>query len=400
MKRESGRDYLALARAVHKSGKKNCDGLRVPIWSDLNIRAWEKYVPSHGDGRLIDFLRYGFPLGLIDRSLNRTEVVNHHSAVAYPDAISNYIHKEIKLGAMLGPYEALPCGDCHVSPLMTRPKGEHDRRAIVDLSYGDVDSVNGQTPRSVYDGSPYTLTLPSLDYLIHDIMNTDRPKLIKVDIARAFRNLRINPGDALKLWVHHNNAYFMDKSLAFGAAHGTAISQRVTDAIRRIMAAEKMGIWNYIDDLFACVPEQEAETVFNRLCKLVTELGLPINEDKLVPPSDVMTCMGIEINANDKSIKIPNEKLKDISDIIQQFEGARVVSKQRVQSLLGKLLYVAKIVVPARTFLNRMLAHLRYAHSQTFVVLGPEFQRDIAWFRSLLHKFNNHVSFDMVHSNN
>ena len=92
----------------------------------------------------------------------------------------------------------------------------------------------------------YILTLPSLDYLLNDIMNTHNPRLIKVDIARAFRNICIDPGDALKICLSHNNRYYIDKSLVFGAAHGTAIFQRVTDAMRRIIQALGIQIWNYI----------------------------------------------------------------------------------------------------------------------------------------------------------
>ena len=73
--------------------------------------------------------------------------------------------------------------------------------------------------------------------------------------------------------------------MAFGAAHGTAIFQRVTDAIRRIMQASGIQIWNYIDDLFAFVPADQADAAFELLRDLVLELGLPINYSKLVPPT-------------------------------------------------------------------------------------------------------------------
>ena len=49
---------------------------------------------------------------------------------------------------------------------------------IVDLSYGGDDS----TITGVYKRKPYTLVLPSLDYLIQVISSTERPKLTKVDV--------------------------------------------------------------------------------------------------------------------------------------------------------------------------------------------------------------------------
>ena len=125
-----------------------------------------------------------------NEALQRLNVENHSSAIEYPAAVQKFLKKEVQLGAMLGPFKEAPCN-----------RG-NDRRIIIDLSYGDLDSVNGVTPRGVYDGGEFDPTLPSLDYLIADIMECkERPKLVKVDIARAIRNVRVDPGDAIKLGV-------------------------------------------------------------------------------------------------------------------------------------------------------------------------------------------------------
>ena len=86
-------------------------------------------------------------------------------------------------------------------------------------------------------------------------------------------------------------------SLAFATASGTAIFQRISDAVRRILAKENIRVWNYIDDIFACLPASVADVGFRRIVELFKELGLPINPDKLVSPTDEMTCMGIVVNA-------------------------------------------------------------------------------------------------------
>ena len=108
--------------------------------------------------------------------------MNHASALTYPTHVSKFLRKEVELGAMCGPFNELSFKRCHVSPLTSRPKDEDVRRIIVDLSFGEGDSVNGCTPRGVYDGKEYVLTLPSLDYLLADILKTNNPRLIKIDI--------------------------------------------------------------------------------------------------------------------------------------------------------------------------------------------------------------------------
>ena len=59
------------------------------------------------------------------------------------------------------------------------------------------------------------------------------------------------------------------------------------------------------------------------------------------------------------------------------------------------MLYVAKIVVPARAFLNRMLWYLRSTES-TVIRLGETFHRNLSWFTRFLALFNESPSFKMT----
>ena len=51
---------------------------------------------------------------------------------------------------------------------------------------------------------------------------------------------------------------------------------------------------------------------FSDFCKLVQDLGLPLNKNKVEPPSDRMTIMGINIDLVTKTLSIPSEKMKEI----------------------------------------------------------------------------------------
>ena len=132
---------------------------------------------------------------------------------------------------------------------MTRPKGA-GRRVILDLSFGD-HSVNKATERTQYDYTPFQLKLPSLDSLVDTLNNLgDNARIFKVDISRAFRNVRIDPADAIHLGIKWDNKYYIDQSLAFGAVHGTAIFERITDFVRFLMAKAGFQIHNYIYSIF------------------------------------------------------------------------------------------------------------------------------------------------------
>ena len=100
----------------------------------------------------------------------------------------------------------------------------------------------------------------------------------------------------------------MLKPLAFSAVNGTAIFQRILDAIRKILLIERIIVWNYIDDIVDCAPSGVAEEAFNRTVKLICQLGLPINNEKLVALADEMTCMGILINEKEQTINYREQK--------------------------------------------------------------------------------------------
>ena len=86
------------------------------------MRAWEDRLADYPDKR-VNYLKFGFPLSLVSHEgLNNKNVTNHYSALAHPQAVQEYLDKEVALGAMLGPVDKIRAEEVHCSPLMTCPK--------------------------------------------------------------------------------------------------------------------------------------------------------------------------------------------------------------------------------------------------------------------------------------
>ena len=118
------REYLDLASAVEASGVPNYKGMRVPLPSSFNLKYIEKEIQDYNDQILLDYLRFGFPLGINkDRDIKNNATENHTSAKQFSQAIDEYIGAEINYGALLGPFDHPPHRNFTWSPLMTRPKG-------------------------------------------------------------------------------------------------------------------------------------------------------------------------------------------------------------------------------------------------------------------------------------
>ena len=156
----------------------------------------------------------------------------HASAVYNAEHIKAYIDEELKFKAILGPFLEKPI-QLHISPLMVRDKqNSANKRTIMDLSWPHAASVNSGVQKYFYLGTPYVLHYPSVDH-IKDLLQKLGPSacVYKIDISRAFRQIKIDPADIDLLGLKFDNQYFIDRSVVFGARNGSLIFQRCTDAI-------------------------------------------------------------------------------------------------------------------------------------------------------------------------
>ena len=185
--------YLRAVDLISEYGLPNYKAVRIPLTSAFDCEYLERQMVDYHDKVVLDYIKFGFPLGIKHRSqIVSNASDNHSSAKTYSDKVSSFIRDELAFEALLGPFDEIPHTLLTWSPLMTRPKGS-GRRVILDLSYGE-GSVNKATNRDLFDDKPFKLKLPSLDQLI-PILEELGPeaRLWKVDISRAFRNMRIDP---------------------------------------------------------------------------------------------------------------------------------------------------------------------------------------------------------------
>ena len=215
----------------------NYKAARIPLNLGLNISAWEELLSDYPDKHLLQYLKFGFPLSITNpQALSNQTTNNHHSATQFPKAVKEYIQQEKAHEALIGPAKDIQCPHIHCSPLLTRPKDTDKRRIILNLSYPRGQSVNDMVDRNKFDNRKFTLKFPSIDDVVNDAKDTIDPLIFKIDIARAFRNLRVYPIDVLKFGIRWYDALYVDGGVAFGWAHGSASFQMVADAIVHFMS--------------------------------------------------------------------------------------------------------------------------------------------------------------------
>ena len=374
---------LQAHRMIRDSGLPNFLGLRIPGTTNLKIASWRAHLCDYFDKQLCDLIEFGFPLDF-DRSRHlESTLVNHASARNFSDHIDKYLQEELEFEAILGPFDHPPI-QMHISPFMTREKsGSDSRRAIIDLSFPKGSSVNDGVAKNFYLGTEFQMHYPSVDSIIRTLKNLGpSAKIFKVDISRAFRQLKVDPGDIDLLGLQHRDQLYLDLSLPFAYRLGSFFFSKISDSIRFIMAKNgHNALLNYIDDLIYCGLPSNINQSYEFLLNLLQDLGLDISYKKLCPPDTKVICLGILFNTVDRTISIPTDKLSEIVKVCDDWSDKKTVTKNQLQSLLGLLLYISKCVKPARFFLNRMLQLLRDNFENDSIVLTSEFFETYYRFR-------------------
>ena len=138
----------------------------------------------------------------------------------------------------------------------------YKRRAILNLSHPYGSSVNDQVNKLEFEGRCFTLKFPSVDDIVEDILNTDDPVIFKVDVACAFRNLRVDPVDAIKFGISWDDRFYVDLRVAFGWTHGSVAFQMTSDANAFMMQDLGCKVHAYIDDYVVVAPKSKADNFF------------------------------------------------------------------------------------------------------------------------------------------
>ena len=132
-----------------------------------------------------------------------------------------------------------------------------------------------------------------------------------------------------------------------------------------------------------------AKKAFDELKHLLDSCGLEESSHKAVPPSTRMEVLGIICDTDKLVLEIPDDKLKDIHRILLCWIDKIFAKLKEIQSLVGKLNFIASCVKPDRIFMSRLLNWLRDVYGQSSNISVPTLvQKDIKWWLSVLPLYN------------
>ena len=128
----------------------------------------------------------------------------------------------------------------------------------------------------------FQLKYPTIDHVVEKIRQYGSDALLfKVDLQRAFRNLRVDPANYHLLGLSWRQQTYVDIAMPFGFRQGAASCQMCTDAIVYLMWSQKIWVMANLDDIVGVVKPHQASNAFLTLTHLLQHLGLPSNDKKL-----------------------------------------------------------------------------------------------------------------------
>ena len=389
--------YINLHHKVRESGTYNFAGARVDLpHCKLNVANFRKYLLSYDDQEICQFLQFGFPLGLAQEIFLEPALKNHQSSYCFYSYIDSFLEKEISSRGVAGPLPLPPFTPTMLSPMMTSPKNPSSRRPVFDATWGDW-SLNENTPVKSYLGENYNFTFPTVLDLADLILEEGPGCLLwKRDLARWFMQLPVDPADYDKLGFLWRGNFWWFVSFIWGCRNAGYAGQRVASAILYILRNMGLSLGSkpynavvYMDDFAGCEVGRRATAAFEALGKLLEELGVQESTSKACPPSTKMKFLGVEFDTVAMSMSVDADKLKEITTLSKVWARKTVATKQDLQSILGKLMWVSKVVRFSRCFVSRIISILKGLRSQKQkVTLDHETRKDFLWWSEFLPVFN------------
>ena len=389
---------------VKQSGKPNFLGCKIKVNNRMNFEYMRSLLVNYKDREICDLLEFGFPLGCQENETllndihkkDRWKNRNHKGAEDFPEQMVSYLEKESKCNAILGPFHSNPFQTgLKISPLNTVPKKDTtERRVILDLSFPPGSAVNNFISKDEYLGEKIDLVYPKVDDFIELIKAKGSGcHLYKVDLRKAFRQINICPGQynlVSFIWKKH---IFCDTVLSMGARSAAYCCQRMTNAFAFIMFQIGICLLNYLDDLASAETPELAHFSFNTVRSVLRKCGIEESQNKACPPSTIMAFIGVLFNTNTMTIEVTPERLNEIICLLRSWLDKTTASLREIQSLLGKLNFIAACVRPGRIFISRMLKWLKSLNKETSnrhqqVEIPMYVKKDVLWWYRFLPVYN------------
>ena len=351
--------------------------------------AWAALLPRDYPDRdyLLDGVTQGFRI--TTRTYDGPSVIQKNYKSATCSQHRDAVEKQIKEEVANGRYEV--CGEppTLVSALGAIPKPGGQRvRLIHDCSRPEGGAVNDYADTEHYSYQT-----------VRDAAGLVSPGdfLAKVDLANAYRSVKVHPDD------HHltglqwtfmgedHPTFLRDTRAPYGARLSPLIFNRLTQAVRCIMASQGFGrVVAYLDDfLVVGSTREECQDTLGALMRLLRQLGFSINYNKVEGPTRSLTFLGVKFDTVTYTLSLPGVKVEQLKEDLQHTLTRRDINKRQLQSLVGRLSWASLVVYGGRPHIRRLINRINTLKNPCHKTrISSCMRADLQWWMENVDLFN------------
>ena len=316
--------------------------------------------------------------------IKKIETKNHKSALDRRSKVEKLLTEEILAGNYLVVTEKPDI----ISAIgaVDKPDSE-DIRLIVDASLPEGEALNDYA-------NPKKFDLDTVDQVTQVLKRGWYQA--KIDLKSGYRSVPIATenyrytGVKWKFDGASDYTYLVDTRLPMGASKSPSIFQRITSSVCRMMRKKGFFCYVYLDDFYVCDSSfSKCKRAYDYLWSLLTSLGFTINSKKSVSPRQCLVFLGIQIDSVTLSMKIPDVKILELKCELERWITLKSASKKSIQSLIGKMNWVARCVKASCPHMRSIIVLLKGLRQRSRRVrLTAEAKKDILWWQKFAMKFN------------
>ena len=282
----------------------------------------------------------------------------------------------------------------HCHPVGVVPKKHSTEwRTIYHLSYPHGTSINDHIPKD-----PFSLSYVWVDDAISILQSLGRGAFMaRIDLKSVFRLIPIHPKDWSLLGIFWQSQYYVDMYLPFGLCSAPFLFNQLSDRLEWILK-NNYGLQHVIhilDDFFIVEKSKlSCLSSFSTLLQVFMSLKAPVVVSKTVGPSQVIEFMGIVLDSIRMEARLPQDKLARINELLSSFKKCHSMQLVELQSLIGTLQFMVRLVVSGRTFLQHAINLTRGVPSRFHHIrLNRELFKDFDMWKVFLMKWSGHSFF-------
>ena len=347
-------------------------------------------LTGHPDRELVKYvlegLVNGFDVGFLHGGVLIDALKNNKSALENVAQVSIAIQKGVQNNTLHGPFYSKPLSNLHISPIGAAIKEDGSVRIILDLS-----SPRGHAVNDFIDKEDFPVKYTQFDEATDKIVDMGPYTfLAKLDIKNAFTICPVRKDQWVLLGFKWDNRFYLFPILPFGLRSSPYIFNSLADLICWIINNYGCNALHYLDDfIMAHLGRERCGLFLQKAIDLFKDLGVPLAENKIEGPVQVIKYLGIIIDVTRMEIRLPEDKLLKILNLIKLWLGKKVCKKRGLLSLIGLLSFACKVVKPGRIFLRRLISLGTTMHSlEDTCVLSSDAILDIEWWGKFLEVWN------------